>query len=385
MLSRSGCPTATLPGPDRPPAASAGAPVAAPLDPAVIEALLEPRPTPATARSRRRARSSSTATCAWTSSRPSASTWTTPWPSTSSASWRSWPTASPSSGWSPTPATRRRCARRATTRASSSAGWWSTSSTATSSRWTATTSWGAPTTGAGPSPTRRCKRLYREREDPPLLPALRLDRHPLRAPGGLPLRRRHRAAWRAAGGTVDYVKLFDDIREHIDTVHRDGTLKALVMADLPRYLVKDPELGAALHKLRSGGKKLFLLTNSHGRLHRGGHAPRARRPPPRVPELAEVLRRHRHRRAEARLLLRAAPAPPAGARRAPGRRGHRPRARAAPPRAATSRGWRSCSGSAGSGSSTWATTSTATSSAPRRARSGAPAWWWRSWSGSSPG
>jgi len=65
-----------------------------------------------------------------------------------------------------------------------------------------------------------------------------------------------------AGGTVDYVKLFDDIREHIDTVHRDGTLKALVMADLPRYLVKDPELGAALHKLRSGGKKLFLLTNS---------------------------------------------------------------------------------------------------------------------------
>jgi HAD superfamily 5'-nucleotidase-like hydrolase len=64
------------------------------------------------------------------------------------------------------------------------------------------------------------------------------------------------------GATVDYVKLYDDIREAIDTVHRDGSLKAVVLADLGRYLVKDPELGGALHRLRSGGKKLFLLTNS---------------------------------------------------------------------------------------------------------------------------
>ena len=64
------------------------------------------------------------------------------------------------------------------------------------------------------------------------------------------------------GGRVDYGKLFDDIRESIDTVHRDGTLKAAVREDLARYVVKDAELGPALHKLRSGGKKLFLLTNS---------------------------------------------------------------------------------------------------------------------------
>jgi len=64
------------------------------------------------------------------------------------------------------------------------------------------------------------------------------------------------------GRSVDYVRLFDDIRESIDTVHRDGSLKAVVMKDLARYVVKDPELGPALHKLRSGGKKLFLLTNS---------------------------------------------------------------------------------------------------------------------------
>src|SRR5512142_1442370 len=64
------------------------------------------------------------------------------------------------------------------------------------------------------------------------------------------------------GRTVDYGKLFDDIRESIDMVHRDGSLKAEVRKDLSRYVVKDPELGPALHKLRSGGKKLFLLTNS---------------------------------------------------------------------------------------------------------------------------
>ncbi len=64
------------------------------------------------------------------------------------------------------------------------------------------------------------------------------------------------------GLPVDYTRLYDDIREAIDTVHRDGSLKAVVQKDLARYILRDPELGPALHKLRSGGKKLFLLTNS---------------------------------------------------------------------------------------------------------------------------
>ena len=64
------------------------------------------------------------------------------------------------------------------------------------------------------------------------------------------------------GAAVPYAKLYDDIRESIDTVHRDNSLKEIVKKDLPRFLVKDLELGPALHKLRSGGKKLFLLTNS---------------------------------------------------------------------------------------------------------------------------
>jgi len=65
-----------------------------------------------------------------------------------------------------------------------------------------------------------------------------------------------------SGARLDYGKLFVDIRECIDEVHRDGTLKEMVKAQLARFVVRDPELGPALHKLRSGGKRLFLLTNS---------------------------------------------------------------------------------------------------------------------------
>lgn len=64
------------------------------------------------------------------------------------------------------------------------------------------------------------------------------------------------------GGQVDYARLYDDIREAIDTVHRDGSLKAEIMKDLGAYVFQDPELAPTLHKMRSGGKKLFLLTNS---------------------------------------------------------------------------------------------------------------------------
>ncbi|HEY1555567.1 MAG TPA: HAD-IG family 5'-nucleotidase [Kofleriaceae bacterium] len=63
-------------------------------------------------------------------------------------------------------------------------------------------------------------------------------------------------------GTVDYDKLFGDIRNAIDEAHRDDTLKTVIKADLPAFIVKDPLLGETLHKFRSSGKKLFLLTNS---------------------------------------------------------------------------------------------------------------------------
>ncbi len=64
------------------------------------------------------------------------------------------------------------------------------------------------------------------------------------------------------GQPCDYTRLYDDIRDAIDTVHRDNSLKTVIRRDIGQYIFKDPELGPALHKLRSGGKKLFLLTNS---------------------------------------------------------------------------------------------------------------------------
>jgi HAD superfamily 5'-nucleotidase-like hydrolase len=64
------------------------------------------------------------------------------------------------------------------------------------------------------------------------------------------------------GQKVDFLKLYDDIREAIDGVHRDGTLKGVILKDIGAYIRKDADLGPALHKLRSGGKKLFLATNS---------------------------------------------------------------------------------------------------------------------------
>lgn len=67
------------------------------------------------------------------------------------------------------------------------------------------------------------------------------------------------------GGTQlpwTYPELFDDIRECIDEAHSDNSLKAEILADLPKYIVKDPDLGPTLHRLRSVGKRIFLLTNS---------------------------------------------------------------------------------------------------------------------------
>jgi len=64
------------------------------------------------------------------------------------------------------------------------------------------------------------------------------------------------------GKKPDYARLWDDIRESIDLAHRDGSMKAIVKADIGSFIERDPHLAEALHKLRSSGKKLFLLTNS---------------------------------------------------------------------------------------------------------------------------
>lgn len=62
---------------------------------------------------------------------------------------------------------------------------------------------------------------------------------------------------------ADTWQIFEDARECIDEAHRDDTLKSVVKRELDVYVEKDPLLARTLHKLRSSGKKLFLLTNSY--------------------------------------------------------------------------------------------------------------------------
>jgi HAD superfamily 5'-nucleotidase-like hydrolase len=69
-------------------------------------------------------------------------------------------------------------------------------------------------------------------------------------------------AMEARGLSLDYAKTFSDIRESIDEAHRDGTILDAVSANLPRFVKRDPNLATTLHKWRSAGKRLFLLTNS---------------------------------------------------------------------------------------------------------------------------
>jgi 5'-nucleotidase len=64
------------------------------------------------------------------------------------------------------------------------------------------------------------------------------------------------------GVVVDFTQLFNDIRECIDEAHRDGTITSSIEADFPKFIHRDPELAQALHRWRSAGKKLFVLTNS---------------------------------------------------------------------------------------------------------------------------
>ncbi|HTL98343.1 MAG TPA: HAD-IG family 5'-nucleotidase, partial [Holophagaceae bacterium] len=56
--------------------------------------------------------------------------------------------------------------------------------------------------------------------------------------------------------------IFQDVRWAIDTTHRNGEMKAEILEHRDFFIPKDPHLAPALERLKRGGKKLFLLTNS---------------------------------------------------------------------------------------------------------------------------
>jgi 5'-nucleotidase len=70
-------------------------------------------------------------------------------------------------------------------------------------------------------------------------------------------------AFEQRGVAPRFGRLFGDIRECIDESHRDGSILSRVMAHPERYVMRDESLALMLHRLRSAGKRLFLLTNSH--------------------------------------------------------------------------------------------------------------------------
>ncbi len=64
------------------------------------------------------------------------------------------------------------------------------------------------------------------------------------------------------GHDFDPQQLFFDVRSAIDQAHAEGAVYRHVTKNLAQYVDRDPELPKTLHKLRSSGKRLFVLTNS---------------------------------------------------------------------------------------------------------------------------
>jgi HAD superfamily 5'-nucleotidase-like hydrolase len=66
-------------------------------------------------------------------------------------------------------------------------------------------------------------------------------------------------------GTIaprDYLQLFQDVRWGIDSAHRNGVMKAEILADRDLFILRDPDLPAALDRWKRSGKKLFVVSNS---------------------------------------------------------------------------------------------------------------------------
>jgi len=61
------------------------------------------------------------------------------------------------------------------------------------------------------------------------------------------------------------LKIYQDVRHCVDLAHRDDSLKNAILADPERFIMRDPMLAPTLHRFRSSGKRLFLMTNSYPR------------------------------------------------------------------------------------------------------------------------
>lgn len=60
----------------------------------------------------------------------------------------------------------------------------------------------------------------------------------------------------------DYFQIFQDVRWAVDSAHRNGDMKAEILANPELYILRDPQLPPALDRWKRSGKKLFILSNS---------------------------------------------------------------------------------------------------------------------------
>ncbi|WP_306598563.1 HAD-IG family 5'-nucleotidase [Geothrix sp. 21YS21S-2] len=60
----------------------------------------------------------------------------------------------------------------------------------------------------------------------------------------------------------DYLQVFQDVRWAIDSAHRNGVMKAEILANRELFILRDPDLPTALDRWKRAGKKLFVVSNS---------------------------------------------------------------------------------------------------------------------------
>jgi HAD superfamily 5'-nucleotidase-like hydrolase len=64
------------------------------------------------------------------------------------------------------------------------------------------------------------------------------------------------------GPPINYNDLYELVRKAIDATHMEGELKAEIMADPGKFVVRDEEIALTLLDQKHAGKKLMLITNS---------------------------------------------------------------------------------------------------------------------------
>jgi 5'-nucleotidase len=61
---------------------------------------------------------------------------------------------------------------------------------------------------------------------------------------------------------MSYKSIFQDVRNAVDHIHMDGSLKTKTCENLDLYVKKDPNLPTLMRRLQQAKRKTFLLTNS---------------------------------------------------------------------------------------------------------------------------